>query len=293
MLLKKGISGPLVKTLQEFLGLTPDGVFGPGTEQAVIKWQKNKGLVADGIIGPRTWNEMGLATTDKQETVQVSQTGLIIKQHLLPKGEYKNGPTKKEFVFLHHTAGWHNPYKCIDQWGTDTRGTICTEFVLGGPSVNGNDNKYDGELLQAFPEGGYGWHLGVNGSQYMHEHSVGIEVCNFGYIVNGKTYSGATVAESQKVKLSKAFRGHIEWHRYSDTQLNVLKQWILFIAKRDNIDVRAGLIAEIKKSGAAGFEFNENAYYGKIKGMWTHTNTRKDKTDMFPQQELIDMLLSI
>jgi hypothetical protein len=27
--------------------------------------------------------------------------------------------------------------------------------------------------------------------------------------------------------------------------------------------------------------------------MWTHTNTRKDKSDMFPQQELIDMLLSL
>ena len=34
-------------------------------------------------------------------------------------------------------------------------------------------------------------------------------------------------------------------------------------------------------------------YYGKVKGMWTHTNTRKDKSDMFPQQELIDMLLSL
>jgi hypothetical protein len=67
----------------------------------------------------------------------------------------------------------------------------------------------------------------------------------------------------------------------------------LFIATRDNIDVRKGLVQEIKAKGAAGFEFNENAYYGRVKGMWTHTNTRKDKVDMFPQPELIDMLLSI
>jgi hypothetical protein len=67
----------------------------------------------------------------------------------------------------------------------------------------------------------------------------------------------------------------------------------LFIAERDNIDVRKGLVEEIKKKGAAGFEWNENAFYGKVKGMWTHTNTRKDKSDMFPQQELIDMLLSL
>jgi hypothetical protein len=293
MLLKKGISGPLVKTLQEFLGLTPDGVFGPGTEQAVIKWQKNKGLVADGIIGPRTWNEMGLATTDKQETVQVSQTGLIIKQHLLPKGEYKNGPTKKEFVFLHHTAGWHNPYKCIDQWGTDTRGTICTEFVLGGPSVNGNDNKYDGELLQAFPEGGYGWHLGVNGSQYMHEHSVGIEVCNFGWIRNGRTYVNTIPDSSQIVTLSRPFRGFTQWHRYSDKQITSLKNLILHVGNRDNIDVRKGLPDLIRSRGVGAFDVVDTGLVGRTPGLWNHTNVRRDKFDLFPQQEIIDMLLSL
>ena len=44
---------------------------------------------------------------------------------------------------------------------------------------------------------------------------------------------------------------------------------------------------------ADGFEFNEDAYYGRVKGMWTHTNTRKDKFDMFPQEELLDMLISL
>ena len=93
--------------------------------------------------------------------------------------------------------------------------------------------------------------------------------------------------------MPKAFRGHKTWHRYSDKQIEVLHKWILWIAERDNIDVRAGLVEEVKKKGAAGFEFNEAAYYGKIKGMWTHTNTRKDKVDMFPQPELLDMLVSL
>ena len=30
--------------------------------------------------------------------------------------------------------------------------------------------------------------LGKNGSQHTHTHSVGIEVNNFGYLKNGKTY---------------------------------------------------------------------------------------------------------
>jgi hypothetical protein len=293
MILKQGSKGNDVKLLQSYLKITADGDFGPGTDKAVKAWQKSKGLTVDGIVGPKTWDAMGLATTDVSERVQIAPSGLIINQHFLPKGEYKNGPTKKEFLFLHHTAGWHNPVSCIDQWGNDTRGAVATEFVLGGPSIKGNDDKHDGLLYQAFPAGGYGWHLGQNGSQYMHEHSVGIEVCNFGYIVNGKTYANVTAHESQIVKLAKPFRGHQHWHRYSDKQIEVLRQWILYIANRDNIDVRKGLIEEIKKNGANGFEFNQSAYDGKVRGMWTHTNTRRDKTDMFPQQELIDMLLSI
>ena len=148
-------------------------------------------------------------------------------------------------------------------------------------------------MVQAFPEGAYGWHLGKNGSQHMHTHSVGIEVCNFGWIKDGKTYAGATADRSQIVTLEKPFRGHKTWHRYSDAQIETLRKWILWIGERDSIDVRKGLVEEIKKKGADGFEFNEDAYYGRIKGLWTHTNTRKDKVDMFPQQELIDMLLSL
>jgi hypothetical protein len=296
MLLKKGSRGDEVKLLQEFLNIGDDGIFGSGTEKSVKEWQTKNGLLSDGIVGPKTWKAMGLderVTTDNSERVIELPEGLIIEQYFLPKGEYLEGPTNKEYLFLHHTAGWHNPYKTVDNWGRDTRGKVATEFVLGGPSVKGNDDSHDGRLLQCIPEGGYGWHLGKNGSQHMHTHSVGIEVCNFGYVKDGKTYAGTSVADSQIVTLPESFRGHKTWHRYSDKQIEVLRNWILYIAERDNIDVRAGLVDEIKRYGAKGFEFNENAYYGRVKGMWTHTNTRKDKVDMFPQPELLDMLLSL
>jgi len=293
MLLKVGSRGKEVKELQEFLEIDADGIFGMGTKAVVQKWQANNGLVADGIVGPKTWDAMGLATTDASEKVYTTDNGLVIHRHFLPVGEYKQGPINAEWLFLHHTAGWHNPYKTIDNWGRDSRGAVATEFVLGGPSVKGNDDKYDGEMVQSFPHGDYGWHLGKNGSQKMHVNSVGIEVCNFGYVVNGKTYAGTTVADSQIVELSKEFRGHKLWHRYSDAQIEALHKWILWIAERDNIDVRAGLPSLIKEKGADAFEWNEDAYYGRVKGLWTHTNTRKDKVDMFPQQELMDMLVSL
>ena len=51
MLLKVGSKGDDVKKLQEKLGLTADGNFGPGTEKAVKEWQSANGLTADGIVG--------------------------------------------------------------------------------------------------------------------------------------------------------------------------------------------------------------------------------------------------
>lgn len=293
MVLRKGDKGNAVKDLQEFLEITADGDFGPGTEAAVKKWQAENGLVADGIVGPKTWDAMGLATTDESEQVYTTDNGLIINRHYLPKGEYLEGPSKKEYCFLHHTAGWNNPYKTVNNWAKDTRGRIATEFVLGGQKLTDGNADYDGVMVQCMPEGAYGWHLGKNGSQYMHKHSVGIEVNNFGYLKNGKAYQGSTAHESQIVELAEPFRGYKEWHRYSDAQIEALDKWIRWIGERDGIDIRAGLPALVKEHGAAAFEFNADAYYGKVKGLWTHTNTRKDKTDMFPQQELLDLLVSL
>ncbi len=59
-ILRKGASGPQVRTLQQRLqklGLfegTVDDYFGPSTETAVIKFQTSVGLQADGIVGPGT-----------------------------------------------------------------------------------------------------------------------------------------------------------------------------------------------------------------------------------------------
>ena len=51
----------------------------------------------------------------------------------------------------------------------------------------------------------------------------------------------------QLVKLDKPFRGFQTWHRYSDEQIEALRKWILWIGERDSIDVRKGLVEEVKK----------------------------------------------
>ena len=58
MLLKIGSKGDDVKKLQEKLGLSADGAFGPGTEKAVKKWQTDHNIAPDGLVGEGTWNKM-------------------------------------------------------------------------------------------------------------------------------------------------------------------------------------------------------------------------------------------
>lgn len=311
---KKGSKGEMVSRIQELLGLKPDGDFGPKTEEAIRQWQLQNGLKVDGIVGNKTLQTMGLISTDSVERVSRLK-GLVYEKHYLPASEYMTS-SKPEYIFLHHTAGWHRPTQVVDAWSRDSRGKVATEFVLGGPSISGNDYTHDGELVQAFPEGNWGWHLGT-GSSHIHRNSVGIEVCNFGYLeeggyhkwveVNGKgkavwvakgvglfySYVGVPAHATQVVELKEPFRGHKFWHRYSDRQLEVLKDWIYAVAERDNIDPRVGLQEWIKQEGPKAFEFKPEALQGKVKGLLTHTNVRKDKFDMFPQQELLDMILSL
>ena len=44
--------------MQEALGVTADGDFGPGTERALKAWQLSNGLTADGIAGPATFSKL-------------------------------------------------------------------------------------------------------------------------------------------------------------------------------------------------------------------------------------------
>ena len=53
-IIRKGSKGEQVKMVQEKLGISADGDFGPGTEAAVKAWQRENGLTPDGIIGPKS-----------------------------------------------------------------------------------------------------------------------------------------------------------------------------------------------------------------------------------------------
>ena len=62
--ISNGARGNYTKTLQGFLICNGygtngfDGIFGNGTENAVVQYQSDNGLVADGIAGPATFSSL-------------------------------------------------------------------------------------------------------------------------------------------------------------------------------------------------------------------------------------------
>lgn len=71
--LRRGSSGPWVDYLQQLTPLVNDGDFGPDTEAAVKNFQQNQGLTPDGVVGPQTWE--ALLTYQKPEPPPPPQPG--------------------------------------------------------------------------------------------------------------------------------------------------------------------------------------------------------------------------
>jgi peptidoglycan hydrolase-like protein with peptidoglycan-binding domain len=66
--LAPGIQSPdTVRALQQKLGVTADGVYGPRTRAAVKRFQRANGLTPDGVAGPQTLAALGLAARAAQQ----------------------------------------------------------------------------------------------------------------------------------------------------------------------------------------------------------------------------------
>ena len=60
------------------------------------------------------------------------------------------------------------------------------------------------------------------------------------------------------------------------------------------IDTSVGLNSFLyEEDNFEAFGYKEDAYYGRVKGVLSHSNTRKDKTDMYPCPRLVEMLKSL
>ena len=293
MILKTGSKGEIVKVLQQILGVTVDGHFGPRTRKAVIHFQNNKGLTADGIVGPITWKHLGYDKNEFELDTDRECYQNWIETYHLPEGEYIKKSTPKKWIMIHHTAGRHNPYRVIDHWAKDNRGRVGTNYVIGGVSADGKKNEYDGKVLRAIDDEYFGWHIGRGGKYIIKEQSLSIEICSAGGLKkrNGKWYTwfGEEVHSSQVCVLKKPFRGYHAFQKYTHEQLKSLEALLKYLSKKHGINLKEGM-QSLMEEGKNAFSWNKDICEAEIKGLISHTNIRKDKSDVFPQPELIELI---
>lgn len=71
-ILKKGSRGGEVEKLQKLLNIKADGMFGPATELAVMRFQAQQGLKTDGVVGNKTWSKL-----HSRENNKIDQEGYV------------------------------------------------------------------------------------------------------------------------------------------------------------------------------------------------------------------------
>ena len=307
------MSGDDVTLLQEklkefgFFKERIDGYFGQNTLVAVTSLQRSLGIKPDGIVGSQTWSQIinygiprikSLIETPVTPVIDtreitftssyVGSDGLIIYDCLLSDDEYVKRETQKTTIWLHHSGGGSRPDWTINGWETNNGLKVGTHFVIGRKSSTGDIQVWDGKVLKAIDDRYWVSHLGIETkSDQLNSRSIGIELCNYGPLTLGKdgnfyNYVNKPINKEDVVELETEFRGYKYWEKYTDSQLESLYKLIIYLKKRWIIQIESGIYNEDW--------FNYDEKWFSMGGLRSHGQVRKDKFDLFPQKELIDML---
>jgi len=216
-----------------------------------------------------------------------------IVQVPLPDGEYVKESHPKKQIYLHHTAGNSSGVNCIKHWGRDSRGRIATCVCI----ANTGAKEGDGVISQAFSSKYWAYHLGIKRHvfeaydipyQRLDKISIGVEICAWGQLEKKGdkyyNYVDRIVPKEEVCELDEPYKNYRYFHRYSDEQIRSVEKLLLYW--HDVYGIPLDYIAEdmwsVSKKALAGEP-----------GVYTHNSVRKDKIDIFPQPEMIQMLQNI
>lgn len=207
--------------------------------------------------------------------------------------EYIKEEAPKKQIYLHHTAGNSSGVSTFRQWDADSRGRIATCVCISGKGAK----EGDGRIVQGFSSKYWAYHLGARQVifdaydvpfQKLDKISIGVEICAWGQLEKKGdkyyNYVNREVAKEDVCTLEEKYKGHRYFHRYTDEQIrsveNLLKYWNGYYGIP--LDYREEDMWEVSVDALKGVE-----------GVYTHNSIRKDKIDIFPQPEMIQMLKSL
>ena len=240
-----------------------------------------------------------------------SRTGLI----------FDTEETSKTQIVLHHTAGNNTPAGYIRDWRTKSY-PLATHYII----------PRSGQTEQLYEDKYWSNHLGTDlpNNGFLQKHSLAIEISNYGYLQlkqkgdrleggnkaqetgwytwNGQLIPDSEVAEPYRVsgngniesfvnKVPGGYRGYVRFQKYTNGQIKSLEK-ILRGWKKSYPKIPLKLTAESYKemfpNTKTNGEYNISSdAAGKIPGIYTHNSYRPDKVDVFPQKELLEMLMGL
>lgn len=208
-------------------------------------------------------------------------TSKIVQVRLKETQYYQEEFPKKQIV-LHHTVSNGNA-KNVMQWWASTPVKIGVAFII----------DRDGIIYQCFSSKYWAHHLGTKAknNKQLNQESIGIELCSWGGLTrkenpmlkgSPKFYSstGTQVPKEEVVKLEKSFRGFLYFQKYTEKQLKSMQILVNYLCEMYKIP---------KTYNTDMWNYSRLAMSGNP-GIYSHVSFRKDKSDCFPQKELITFL---
>lgn len=192
-----------------------------------------------------------------------------IKKIPLPESQYYQGVYTKKHIILHHTAGG-SAASSVAHWASNPD-HIATAYIV----------DRDGTIYETFPPQYWAYHLGVKSNSAIEKSSIGIEICSYGALKNGKTYTGKLIPEEKRVAVD--FRGEKSWEAYTPEQIESLAQLIPWLCEKFKITLQ---------THRKDFWEYQNPSTLPM-GVWSHTTVRKDKIDIAPQPAIVEMVYSL
>ncbi len=229
----------------------------------------------------------------KSNVIPKLDTSKIVQIRLKETQFFAEEHPKKQIV-LHHTVSNGNAKNVMTGWAK-TPAKVGTAFII----------DRDGIIHQCFSSKHWAHHLGtkaknkksgsfdnlkVISNTQLNQESIGIELCAWGSLKRSSIKSGVkatftssvgtVVPNEEVVELEKPFRGSRYFQKYTEKQLKSLQILVNYLCETYNIP---------KTYNPEMCEYSGSAINGSP-GIWSHVSFRKDKSDCFPQKELIEIL---
>ena len=180
---------------------------------------------------------------------------------------YRKDETKKLSICLHFTVG----YIKSDTTALTTKDNyVSVSYVV----------DRCGRIYEMFPDTMWSYHLGsgtVGGNGAMSKQAIGIEISNYGPLKSSGDNLLIDIYKNEYCKKSETdyyyeqnFRGYEYYASMTDEQINAVAALVKYLGRKHNIPMN------FKPDDAL---FASDAEAKAFKGIFYHTNVRKDKFD--------------